>query len=105
MPGLEGDYIEALRYAIGNCPASTNRQLAVIECAERAIREDLSALTALERKTLVLELGLWLTCYRRIKEFSSLLEDRSSPSRQRLHDTGKTDQLAQISGMKKPRGG
>ncbi|QDD87790.1 hypothetical protein [Pseudomonas oryzihabitans] len=71
MPGLSSDYKEALRYAIKNCPARTTGQLAAIEFAERAIREDLSALTTLERKTLTLELGLWLTRYHRIKEFSA----------------------------------
>ncbi|APQ14292.1 hypothetical protein BJP27_23430 [Pseudomonas oryzihabitans] len=74
MPGLDSDYKEALHYAIKNCPARTIGQLAAIEFAERAIREDLSVLTALERKTLTLELGLWLTRYQRIREFSASSE-------------------------------
>ncbi|GAC1038066.1 hypothetical protein thsps117_28240 [Pseudomonas sp. No.117] len=70
MPGLESDYREALRYAIRNCPARTTGQLAAIDYADRAIRQGLETLTSLERKTLILELGFWLTHYRRLQEFA-----------------------------------
>ncbi|WP_260856165.1 hypothetical protein [Pseudomonas oryzihabitans] len=70
MPGLESDFREALHYATRNCPARTTGQLAAIDYADRAIRQGLEALTSLERKTLILELGFWLTHYRRLQEFS-----------------------------------
>lgn len=70
MSGLDSDFNEALHYAIRSCPARTPEQRAAIDHAEKVIRQGPAALSPLERKTLVLELGFWLDRYQRLQEFS-----------------------------------